>query len=130
MNPLLQILIVEDDEALRETLADLLMPEYCVHTAANGIEAFEMVKSIHIDVVLTDVCMANGSGIELLDWIRARHPTTPTVILITGHSQTATAEAIEKGAYCVLTKPFTRKSLIDILQSLYESKITIQKANC
>jgi DNA-binding NtrC family response regulator len=129
MSSKLNILVVDDDEALRETLADLLVPDYQVMTAASGKEAYEIVKQNSIDVVLSDVCMANGTGIELLQWIRASHGSHPAVVLITGHSQTATEEAIKIGAFAVLTKPFTRKSLIEILISVGESPISLKKVN-
>ncbi len=127
MNGKLNILVVDDDEALRETLADLLVPDYQVQTAASGKEAYEVVKNNSIDVVLSDVCMANGTGIELLQWIRASHGARPAVVLITGHSQTATEDALKIGAFAVLTKPFTRISLIEILSSVGASQISLKK---
>jgi DNA-binding NtrC family response regulator len=129
MNGKLNILVVDDDEALRETLADLLVPDYNVLSAGSGQEAYEIVKAKSIDVVLSDVCMANGTGIELLQWIRTSHGEHPTVVLITGHSQTATEDVLKFGAFAVLTKPFTRKSLIDILHSIHESQHLSKKVN-
>ncbi len=124
MSGLLKILVVDDNEVLRDTLADILKPEYDVLTARNGTEAYEFVKSNAIDVVISDVHMANGTGIELLEWIRASHGTKPSVILITGHSDNMTEDALKKGALGVLTKPFTRKNLIEIIQKIPKPSVS------
>jgi CheY-like chemotaxis protein len=111
----LQVLVVDDDDALRQVIANLLEPKFHVHTASGGIEAFELVKKHQIDIVLSDMCMAEGSGGELLSWIRARDPEKPVVVLVTGYAQITKEEALEKGARALVSKPFSRKSLLNLI---------------
>lgn len=113
-----KILVVDDDEFLRQAIVDILEPRYSVNAACSGREAFEFVKSNPVDIVLSDVCMANGTGIELLEWIRAVHPEVPTVVLVTGYSTVTPEEAMKKGAHSVIAKPFGSQALLDAVHSI------------
>jgi DNA-binding NtrC family response regulator len=114
----ISILVVDDDEFLRSAMLDILEPHYQVSTADCGKTAFEIVQSVPIDLVLSDVCMANGTGVELLEWIRSRDKTNPKVVLVTGYSQITPEEAIAKGAHSVISKPFGSKLLLDSVKSI------------
>lgn len=108
------ILVVDDDVVLRDTIVfDFKRKGFKVFAAENGTNAFDIVKSQNIDLVLSDIRMPNGDGIELLEKTRVRDPKIPIIILITGFSDANESELIQKGALQVIHKPFDRKKLMD-----------------
>jgi len=100
------VLIVEDEQVLRESLAELLSAEgYEVLQAANGKLAHDIVLARPTDVVLTDVRMPEMDGMTLLGHLRKIAPQTPVIIVTAvGTVETAVA-AMRSGAYDYLLKP-------------------------
>ncbi|KAA3613212.1 MAG: sigma-54-dependent Fis family transcriptional regulator [Calditrichaeota bacterium] len=101
------ILVVDDEEDVRDTLHNVLKSmNYVPYVASGGAEALEVIKNNKIDVVLSDLYMPEMDGIELLK--RVRNDDKKVIFLmITAHPTIETAvEAIKKGAYDYLTKPF------------------------
>lgn len=107
MSDLRKILVVDDEEDVRDTLYNVLKSlNYEPYTAASGADALEVIKKTPIDVVLSDLYMPEMDGIELLKRVRAEDPKM-VFLMITAHPTVETAvEAIKKGAYDYLTKPF------------------------
>lgn len=101
------ILIVDDEEGLREGLSRLLEGEgYAVLAAETGEEALQVLQQSHIDLVLTDMRMPGMDGIELLKKIRERHGELG-VIILTGYGQIESyIEAMNFGAIEYVSKPF------------------------
>lgn len=101
------ILIVDDEEGLREGLSKLLEGEgYAVIAAETGEEALQILQQSHIDLVLTDMRMPGMDGIELLKKIRERHGELG-VIILTGYGQIESyIEAMNFGAIEYVSKPF------------------------
>jgi len=101
------ILVVDDEEDVRETLQSVLKSmNYIPHVAANGNEALKIINNIKIDVVLSDLYMPEMDGIQLLKKVKATNKNV-VFLMITAHPTIETAvEAIKKGAYDYLTKPF------------------------
>lgn len=101
------ILVVDDEVEVRDTLKNVLQSlEYVPYAAASGAEALEIIKNNHIDVVLSDLYMPEMDGIELLKKIKMNDKRV-VFLMITAHPTIETAvEAIKKGAYDYLTKPF------------------------
>lgn len=102
-----KILVVDDEEDVRDTLHNVLKSlNYDPYTAESGAQALEIIKNEKIDVVLSDLYMPEMDGIELLKRIRSVDPKM-VFLMITAHPTIETAvEAIKKGAYDYLTKPF------------------------
>lgn len=108
------LLIVDDEDILRKAIVfDFKRKGFTVLDANNGITAFEMVKNNKVHLVISDMRMPGGSGISLLENIRAHDPTIPAVIFVTGFADVTDAVAIAKGARKILPKPFSRKELMD-----------------
>ena len=85
------VLVVEDQESARESLAELLRGEgYEVHEAADGKAAMALVNQLDLDVVLTDLTMPGADGITVLRHIRDVSPQT-LVIIMTAHASVETA---------------------------------------
>jgi two-component system response regulator PilR (NtrC family) len=100
------ILVVDDDDAIRDTLYDLLSEDHLCHVAATAERALEWLAKDVYDVVLTDISMPGLSGVELLGHMRQNQPQTP-VIIISGIQDEDHAKGIIKlGAFDYLLKPF------------------------
>ncbi len=100
------LLVVDDDETIRDTLYDLFSEEHRCHTADTAEKAIEWLDTEFYDVILTDISMPGLSGLELLGYVRQRHPETP-VIIISGIGDKEHAEGmIRLGAFDYLLKPF------------------------
>ena len=102
-----RILIVEDEELMRELLSKILEGEnYRIFQAASGEEALKLLQDQAIDLVLTDLRMKGMNGLELLTEVRALDAEI-VVIVMTAYASVETAvEAMRKGAYDYITKPF------------------------
>jgi two-component system NtrC family response regulator len=107
------ILIVDDEKNYLLVLSAVLEEEgYEVLTALSGPEALEIQKSSDLDLILTDMKMPLMDGIEVLEQIKARDPDLP-VIMMTAHGTVDKAvEAMQKGAYSYILKPFDNERLI------------------
>lgn len=102
-----RVLVVDDDDTIRDTLYELLSEEYACQTAETAEKAFARLEAETFDVVLTDISMPGLSGLELLGQIRQKFADTP-VIIISGISDKEHAEGlIRLGAFDFLLKPFT-----------------------
>jgi DNA-binding NtrC family response regulator len=101
------VLIVDDDPDVLSMLERLLQKlDYIPYVAPNGQKALQIIDEDKIDVIVSDLVMPEMDGIELLKRVKSRNDDIPFV-MITGHPTIETAvEAIKKGAYDYLTKPF------------------------
>src|SRR5579864_6894894 len=106
------VLLVDDDQSFRRVIEYQLHEDgYRVLTAANISSALQQFKAERVDVVMTDVRMPGGDGMELLARLKALQPDLP-VVMLTAHGTIGSAvEAIKRGAFDYLTKPFTRDQL-------------------
>ena len=102
-----RILLVDDDETIRDTLYELLSEYYICQTAETAEKAFARLEADQYDVVLTDISMPGLSGLELLGHVRQKFPDTP-VIIISGIGDQEHAQGLIKlGAFDFLLKPFS-----------------------
>jgi two-component system, NtrC family, nitrogen regulation response regulator NtrX len=100
------ILIIDDERAIRNTLKEILTYEgFGVEEAIDGEEGLSKLQSKSFDMVLCDIKMPRIDGFEFLDRVSATHPDLP-VIMISGHGNIETAvEAVKKGAFDYISKP-------------------------
>lgn len=103
-----EILIVDDEPETREILKYSLSKSNCrVTTAADGLEALDQIKSHRFDIVITDIRMPNKTGMEVLEEVKRRSPSTD-VILMTAYAGLDNAiAALKGGASDYIQKPFT-----------------------
>ncbi|MGB0429047.1 MAG: response regulator, partial [Bacteroidia bacterium] len=101
-----KVLIVDDEEVIRQTLIDILEYEgYDLETAADGLEAVNKIESTKYDAVLCDIKMPKLDGLEVLDRITPKHPELP-IVMISGHGTLDTAvDAVKMGAFDYISKP-------------------------
>lgn len=100
------ILVVDDDDVIRDTLYELLSADYSCQTSNTAEEALAKLEAQGFDVVLTDISMPGLDGKALLEKVLELYPGTP-VIIISGHSDQAQARSLmNRGAFDYLLKPF------------------------
>jgi two-component system response regulator PilR (NtrC family) len=118
-----RILVVDDDDTIRDTLHELLSEEYLCQTAETAEKAFARLEADSYDVVLTDISMPGLGGLELLGHIRQKFPNTP-VIMISGVGDKDHAQGlIELGAFDFLLKPFS----LDVVEESVKRAIEYNK---
>ena len=93
-----RLLIVDDDNEMREALGNLFSDEgHACEVAADAVAALELVDSRTFDVVICDVLMEGMSGLELLDRLRRTHPALPFVVITGKGGVNQAVEAIKRG---------------------------------
>ena len=101
-----EILVVDDDDIIRDTLCELLSSDHQCRAANTAEEALKKLAAQRFDVVLTDISMPGLSGSELLTRVLSLYPET-RVIIVSGHGDQEQAQSlINRGAFDYLLKPF------------------------
>ena len=119
------ILIVDDEKHYPMIIGEVLSEEgYTPFTASSGMEALDILNTQPIDLVLSDVKMPGMSGIDLLEKAKEIKPDLPVIIMTAFGSVEKAVEAMHKGAYTFILKPFENQALIaHIDKALSMSKI-------
>jgi signal transduction histidine kinase/ligand-binding sensor domain-containing protein/CheY-like chemotaxis protein len=123
------VLIVEDNDELRNLLKNTLSGIYKVETACDGVEGWEKVRSLNPSLVITDVMMPHMSGVDLCSRIKKNYELChiPVILLTARQSAEYEIEGLRLGADSYLTKPFEIKKLIVVSNNLIHSRKLIQK---
>ncbi len=107
------ILIVDDEKNYTMIIGEILQEEgYASITASSGMEALDILNNEIIDLVLTDVKMPGMSGIQLLENIKEINPDIPVIIMTAYGSVEKAVDAMHRGAYTFILKPFENQALI------------------
>ena len=102
-----KILIVDDEEIIRDSLAEWLTDSgYEALTAPDGLHALDIIKQQEIDVMISDLKMPGMDGIELLKKTKQINPDLPIIIMTAYGTVNSAIEVIKSGAYDYLEKPF------------------------
>lgn len=105
------ILIVDDEDSVRDVLYDLFSEDHMCHVAATAEQALAFLGEQTYDAVLTDISMPGLSGVELLGYLRQEQPDTP-VIVVSGIGDREHAEGLMRlGAFDFILKPFTLEAV-------------------
>ncbi|NWG27123.1 MAG: sigma-54-dependent Fis family transcriptional regulator [Ignavibacteriaceae bacterium] len=116
-----KILVVDDEDIIRESLSYILKKEkYAVEEAANGKIAFEMLKANSYDLVITDLEMPEMKGIELLNEIRKMNLQTNTIVITAYGSMETAIAALRSGASDYILKPIEFDELLIKVKKLFE----------
>ena len=114
-----RVLIVDDDAPLRESLELVLAAEgYEVATAADAESALRRIEDSPIDVVLCDLRMPGMDGLELLPHLVRRLPAATVILMSAYGTEDLAIEAMGRGAYDYLAKPFEPKELLLRINSI------------
>ena len=109
-----KILIVDDEEGVRESIKLVLGDHYDLFVAENGEAALELLKTSHkeVGVVVMDIKMPRKSGLDTLQEIHAKYPQIK-IIMVTGYKSVETAqEAVRLGASGYIVKPFKSAEIL------------------
>lgn len=113
------VLVVDDDDAVRQVLEGILRREgFLVLGAGNAQQALLAFARVSPDLVLTDVCLPDRSGLEVCRRIRAEAPLTPILLLTSGPVTDQEDLVLSAGADDLLMKPFERKELVEKVNSM------------
>jgi putative nucleotidyltransferase with HDIG domain len=108
-----RILIADDEEAIREVVSTLLEAQgyQCVSTG-NGRQAVDLLSNQPVDLVLSDMVMPEMDGLQLLSWLRTHDRDIPVIMVTAMHDVSTALEAMRRGAYDYILKPFERDQLL------------------
>ena len=125
------ILVVDDEEAIREVVSTMLESKgYHCTAVQNGRVAQEQVKKLTPDLVLSDMIMPEMDGIRLLEWMRQYDPEVPVIMVTAIHDISTALEAIRRGAYDYILKPFEKDQLfLGVGRALQHRRLIIENRN-
>ena len=125
-----RILVVDDESLVRSMIGAALERQgYDVQLASSGREALQFLEKNSFDLVLTDILMQDGNGIVLLDRIRGNQPNLPVVMVSAIHDVSVAIDAMRRGAYDYLLKPFEREHLIATVVRALEHRQALQETH-
>src|SRR6266581_4227406 len=119
-----RILVVDDEEAIREIVSSMLSSSgYKCKQAGSGLEALALLQSgEEFELMLSDLMMAELDGIALLERTKERFPDMPVVMVTAVHDISVALAAIRNGAYDYLLKPFEREQLLATARRALENR--------
>ncbi len=121
------VLVIDDEQRIRDACRRLLLEEgFDVDCAENGEIGLKKIKDAHFDIILLDLMMPGISGFDVLASVKSLHPDT-LIIVITGYATIEhSIEAMKKGAFDFLPKPFSPKDLRLVVSKAIEYIRTLQ----
>jgi DNA-binding NtrC family response regulator len=123
-----KILVVDDDEIVREVITALLQGEgYSVLAAKDGLEAIKLLRIEDIHLVVTDLRMPGADGLEVLREAIKIDPDRAVIILTAYGTLDTTLKAIREGAYDYMTKPFKMEEMIIRVNNAFERTSLVLK---
>lgn len=118
------ILIVEDNEQLREFVAENLNDLYTVYTASNGVEAIKQLETTLVDLIVSDIMMPDMDGIELCRVLRStpEYSHIPVIMLSAKTDVETKIEGLNIGADAYIEKPFSMEQLKAQIKSILDNR--------
>ncbi len=118
-----QVLVVDDEPNLRRVLAALIERDgHEVHAAEHGEAALEFLREHHVDLVVTDLRMPRVDGMELFSQVSRSSPGLPVIILTAHGTVDGAVEALKKGAFDYLTKPFDQAEIRNVVKKALRTR--------
>lgn len=116
----LGILVVDDDQSIRELLETILKDNYAVMTADTGGAALQILDEVEINVVLLDLRLPDYEGIDLLKIIKEKHPDIEVMIISVVKDIEMVVRAMKLGAYNYITKDFDSDEVLALVEKIKE----------
>ena len=117
-------LIVDDEQMLRELIV-LELEDYNVtcYEASSGAEAFAILRDQHIDILISDIRMPGGSGIDLLENLRKENMDKDLeIFMMSGFTDLSLGQAQDLGAVTIIGKPFIFSEIVAIIKNALSQK--------
>ncbi len=122
------ILIVDDEDDYLILLRSVLEEEgYGIATARRGQEALGILRNSDIDLIITDMKMPEMNGLQLLETVRGQWPDIPVIIMTAHGSIEKAVEAMQKGAFSYIQKPFENNSLLVFISKALNLSHVVQE---
>jgi DNA-binding NtrC family response regulator len=109
------ILVVDDDEGIRENIVDLLSGDYDVVSAANAEEAMALLQSEEVDLLLTDFQMPGRNGVELIEAARMRKAGLPAILMTAYLYVYEQLDEERRRGITLLRKPFDSEEILRLV---------------
>lgn len=124
-----KLLVVDDNEEIRNILVDIFSPMYIVETACDGLEGYEKVRVMQPDLVISDIMMPGMPGTELCAKIKNNIETChiPVVLLTALSAPERELEGLRIGADCYVVKPFNMRRLVMQCNNLINTRRVLQQ---
>ncbi|MEN9292135.1 MAG: hypothetical protein RLZZ357_1979 [Bacteroidota bacterium] len=124
----MQILLIDDERAIRRALREILEFENCqVQEAESGVQALQLLEQSNFDLIFSDIKMPHMDGIELLEQIKKKNLETP-VVMISGHGNVETAVgAIKLGAFDFIEKPLDLNRILVLLRQVKDRNHLVEQ---
>jgi two-component system response regulator PilR (NtrC family) len=117
------ILVIDDEEIMREILETLLVREgYDVRLASTGAEGLDLARNLPFDAVIVDVMMPGMDGLQVLDELRRIDEELPVIMITAFASMENAITAMKKGAFDYITKPFKNDEVLVVLRNAVERR--------
>jgi len=122
-----KILVLDDEKRIRDGCRAVLIKDgFEVAVAEDGYNGLKMIEAAHFDIILLDLMMPGVPGIDILERVKVQHPDT-VIIVITGYATLEHAvEAMKKGAFDFISKPFSPQDLRAVVSKAIEYIRTLQ----
>ena len=124
------LLVVDDSQDMQQFLVGIFNRDYNVESASDGAEAEEIIRSKHIDIVVTDLMMPNVDGLELTQFIK-KNPDTdyiPVILLTAKTAIESRLQALQFGADDYVTKPFEPEYLRARVQNILAQRTHLEQS--
>ncbi len=124
------VLIVEDNEELRNFMNDCLAGQYNVFEAENGIEALKILENSNVDIIISDIVMPKMDGLDLCNEVKsnAAYSHLPFILLSAKTDTSTKIEGLKKGADVYMEKPFSLEQLKAQISSIVENRTKLRKS--
>src|SRR5262245_61822669 len=116
------VLVVDDDDGVRDALHVILDDSYAVVDVADGATAVGIIRERRVDLVLLDILMPDVDGLEILQEIRSIAPQLPVIMMTAVRTVVTAVAAMKLGAADYITKPFVDASLLAAIRSAIEER--------
>ena len=116
------VLVVDDEEGVRAAVRAILEESCDVLEAENGGQALDILRSNEVDLVMLDQRMPGEAGLDVLPRVKAADPSTVVVLVTAVHDVRTAVEALKRGAYDYLTKPFDVDDILGLARRALEKR--------
>jgi len=124
-----RVLIIDDERPILMTLEALLQRHgYQVDTAPNASQGLKLLKTKSPALVLLDLQLPDGDGLETLDRIKTELPDLPVIILTAHDSLHNAIESMKRGAYHFISKPYATEELLSLIEKALEKQFLLREA--
>jgi DNA-binding NtrC family response regulator len=124
------VLVVDDEPSVRASVRTILEGPCAILEAADGAEAMDVLGAHDVDLVMLDQRMPGEAGLDVLERVKAVDPTMAVVLVTAVHDVRTAVEALKRGAYDYLTKPFDVDDIVRVVRRALEKRALEREVLC